>query len=161
MAKMIEAWGEVKSLQDWLRDARCNPELTYDVLRRRIGRPGEMSIPEIAITFPVIGGAMKGDTKERVRDRHLKAKERYKGFILAQKVREKYAAGVDRAEIRDRFDISENYLQKIISQQVYFNAHWEVCRPGEVPEHFKELKRICEDVKDSTQGLEKFAGDIK
>lgn len=158
---MYEAWNTVKTVQEWLLDARCHPELDMDSLRKRLKRSGPLSIPEMALKTPVIKGAGLGDTKERVRDRNLKAKERYKNFVLAQKVREKHAAGVDRAEIRERFDISENFLAKIISGTVYFNGHWNLCRPGEVPEHFKELKRACEDVKDATRGLEEFSGDLK
>ena len=158
---MYECWGKLLTVQEMLLDARCHPELDYDSLRKRLKRGGPLSIPEMALITPIIKGAGRGDTKERIRDRNLKSKERYKGFVLAQKVREKHAAGVDRAEIRERFDITENYLAKIISGQVYFNGHWQMCRPGEVPEHFKAIKRQCEDVKDATRGLEEYSGDLK
>lgn len=156
MANLIQSFGEVKELMEWLSDTRCNPELTYDVLRRRIQRGGEFSIPEIAITSPVIKGAQKGDTKERIRSRKLKAKERYKGFVMAKKVREKYASGIDRAEIKSRFDITEGTLQKIISHQMYYNIHWDLCSPGEVPEYFKEIQHECEYVPGAKDGLEKY-----
>lgn len=146
MATMITAWGEDKSIMDWLADVRCHPELTYDVLRRRLQRGGEFSISEIALTTPVIKGAQAGDTKARVEDRRKKEMERYKGFVLAKKVRERYNAGVDRAEIRERFDISEGQLQKIISGQMYYNIHWDACPSGGVPDHFVSLKRRAEHV---------------
>lgn len=160
MAEYYEAWGVVKTVQEWLLDARCHPELDMDSLRKRLKRNGPLSIPEMALRTPIIKGNQVGDTKERVRDRLLKAKERYKNFVLAKKVREKHAAGVERSEIRERFDISENFLAKIISGTVYFNWAWDTCLPGEVPEHFKELKHLCEDVKDATRGLEEFAGGV-
>lgn len=156
MAVMITAWNEEKTVMDWLADKRCNPELTYDVLRRRLARGGEFSIPEIAITHPVIKGAQTGDTKARIKEREKKALERYKGFVLAKKVREKYNAGVDRAEIKERYDISESQLQKIISGQMYFNTHWDECRPNEVPEHFNELKRKSEYLPGSDDLTKKY-----
>lgn len=158
---MIEAWSEVKSVQDWLMDKRCHPEVTYDSLRKRLKRPGPLSIPEMALTTPIIKGAQTGDTKERVRDRTLKAKERYRGFVMAQKVREKHAAGVERSEIRDRFDITEGVLQKIVSGQLYYNWAWDACKVGQVPDHFKSLKHTCEDVYGATEGLEEFSGGVK
>jgi hypothetical protein len=156
MSELIECFGEAKTIMDWLLDKRCHPEMSYDVLRKRLKRPSEMSIPEMALTVPVIKGAQVGDTKARAAERKKKARERYKMFVLCQKVRDRYNAGVERAEIKARFDISESYLQKIISGQYGFNGHWDICKPGEVPEHFKKLKEECESLPGVNDGLEKY-----
>lgn len=156
MTEIITCFGDHKEIMGWLADLRCHPEISYDVLRKRLKRSGPLSIPEMAITTPVIKGAQRGDTAARTRDRKLKIKERYKGFVLAKKVREKYDAGVDRADIKQRFDITEGFLQKIISKQYYWNIHWEMCRPGECPEHFKEVKYELEYVPGAKDGLEKY-----
>lgn len=153
---LIEAWGETKTVQDWLLDHRVNPEVTYDVIRRRIMRGGEMSIPEIAITYPVIKGAQKGDTKARVEDRKRKQRERYKKFVVAKKVRERYNAGVEKAEIKERFCLTESQYQKIISHLEFFNIHWDRCPSGTVPDHFKEIQKDTEEVHGATAGLEKY-----
>ena len=157
---MIEAFGEVKDIMGWLADTRCHPEVSYDVARKRLKRGGGLSIPEMAFTTPVVKGAQRSDTTARSRDRKLKIKERYKGFVLAKKVREKYDAGVDRADIKHRFDITEGFLQKIISKQYYWNIHWEMCRPGECPDHFKEVKHDLEYVPGAKDGLEKYKEEV-
>lgn len=157
---MIECFGgELKDIMGWLSDLRCSPEMSYDVLRRRLKRPGPLSIPEIALTTPVIRGAQRGDTALRVKSRKLKMKERYKGFVLAKKVREKHESGVDRADIRNRFDITEGFLQKIISRQYYWNQWWELCKPGDCPDHFKDIKHELEYVPGAKDGLEKYTND--
>ena len=153
---MVEAWGETKTIQDWLLDHRVNPEVTYDVLRRRIKRGGGMAIPEVAITYPVIKGAQKGDTKARVEDRKRKQKERYKKFVVAKKVRERYNAGVEKAEIKERFSLTESQYQKIISHMEFFNIHWDKCGSGQVPPHFAELQREVEGMYGAKVGLEKY-----
>lgn len=153
---IVTSWDIDKPLQDWLSDNRIHPEVTYDVLRRRLKRGGEMSIPEIALTTPVIKGSQKGDTKARIAERERKAKERYKNFVLAQRVRERYNKGVDKADIKSRFGITESAYQKIISHTEWWNIHWEVCKPGEVPEHFKELQRKVESVHGANEGLERY-----
>ncbi len=153
---LIEAWGDTKTVQEWLADNRVHPELTYDALRRRLKRGGEMSIPEIALTTPVIKGAQKGDTKVRINERERKSKERYKNFVIAQKVRERYNNGVDKADIKQRFGLTESAYQKIISHTEWWNIHWEICRPGNVPDHFKEIRNKVEGVDGATDGLEKY-----
>ena len=142
---MITSWNETKEIQEWLGDNRIHPEMTYDALRRRLRRGGELSIPEVAMTTPVIKGAMRGDTRARMIERKRKAKERYKNFVTAQKVRERYNNGMDKADIKSRFGLTESGYQKIISKTEWWNIHWETCRPGQVPEHFKEIKKEVDD----------------
>mgnify|MGYP006053032273 FL=1 len=153
---LIEAWSISKDIMEWLRDNRVHPEITYDTLRRRLRRGGELSIPEMAITTPVIKGAQKGDTKARTLERKRKAKERYKNFVTAQKVRERYNNGMDKADIKSRFGLTESGYQKIISKTEWWNIHWEVCRPGTVPEHFNEIKKEVEDVYGAKDGLDQY-----
>ena len=153
MSEMISCFGEIKDIMGWLSDVRCHPEISYDVLRKRLKRGGPISIPEVAITTPVIKGSQRGDTAARIRSRKLKIRERYKGFVLAKKVREKYDSGIDRAEIRNRFDITEGFLQKIISKQYYWNIHWELCKTGDAPDHFKDVQHELEHVPGAKDGL--------
>lgn len=150
---MITSWNEDKEIMQWLSDNRVHPEITYDVIRRRLRRGGELSIPEMALTTPVIKGSQKGDTKARTAERKRKAKERYKNFVTAQKVRERYDNGMEKADIKSRFGLTESGYQKIISKTEWWNIHWEVCRPGHVPEHFNEVKKEVEDVFGATDGL--------
>lgn len=156
MSEMIEAFGELKTPMDWICDSRVNPELSWDVLRKRLNRGGGLSIPEVAITTPVIKGAQRGDTAQRTRDRQLKAKERYKGFVLSQKVRERYEAGVDKADIKQRFDLTESLFNKIIGLQCFYNFHWSICKVGQVPPHFKDIQKMCEYIPGAKDGLEKY-----
>jgi len=153
---IIEAWNESKTIMDWLFDSRCHPEVSYDVLRRRLKRGGPLSIPEIALTTPVIKGAQKGDTKARVQEREMKSVERYKMFVLCKKIREKYNAGVERSEIKERFDISESFLQKVISNQYGANYWWNACGINQVPEHFKDIKQKVEYVPGAKDGLQLY-----
>jgi len=158
----VVAWGECKSVIGWIDDHRCHPEITYDIARKRLFREGPLSIPELALTTPCSKGAQVGDSKQRVKARRKKEIERYKNFVLCQKVREKYEAGVDRADIKSRFDITESFLQKVISHQIYYNAAWGSCRPGEVPDHFKALKQECEYLPGVKTGLKEYeVTDVK
>jgi hypothetical protein len=152
--ELIKSWEEEKTVLEWLADFRCHPEMNYDSLRKRLKRGGPLSIPEMALTTPVIKGAQVGDTKLRVKERETKAVERYKGFVLAQKVRERYDKGVERSEIKERFDISENTLQKIISKQYFWNIHWDL-PVGKVPDHFRDLKSKCEYIPGVTEEVHK------
>jgi hypothetical protein len=153
---IVTSWGIDRTIQEWLADNRIHPEITYDVIRRRLKRGGELSIPEIALTTPVIKGAQKGDTKARTMERKRKAKERYKNFVTAQKVRERYNNGMDKADIKHRFGLTESAYQKIISNTEWWNIHWEACRPGQVPPHFEEIRKEVEDVYGAKDGLDSF-----
>ena len=159
MAELYEVFGAVMTAQEMLMDKRCHPELDWDIIRKRLKRGGSLGIPEMAMTVPLVKGAQVGDTKERIRDRKLKAREKYKAFVLAKKVREKYNAGVDRAEIRERYDITEGFLQKIIGKTVLFNWAWDLCGPDQVPDHFKELKKELEDVHGAKDGLDSIINE--
>jgi hypothetical protein len=155
-AQIITSWGISKSLMEWLDDARCNPEVTYDVLRRRIMRSGPLSIPEIALNTPVIKSASPRDTAARIKDRKLKQKERYKMFVLCQNVRHKYDAGVDKKDIKERYDITESMYNKIVARQYGYNWAWGDLPPGRVPEHFSAIKAELEFVPGAKDGLEKY-----
>lgn len=156
MSELIQCFGEMKDIMSLLEDTRCHPEMSYDALRKRLKRGGPLSIPEIALTTPLIKGSQRGDTKQRIQDRKLKQRELYKKFVLAQNVRAKYEAGVEKAEIKQRFDLTESYYNKIIGHQYNYNIHWSMCRPGEVPEHFKEIKRDLEYVPGAKDNLQKY-----
>lgn len=157
-AQMVESWGEVKTVMEWLDDKRCHPEVTYDVLRRRLSpsRPGPLSIPEMALITPVIKGASKADSKQRIHDRKLKQRERYKMFVLCQAVRAKYNSGVDKADIKQRYDLTESMYNKIIAKQYGYNWAWDTL-PGKVPDIFKPIKDELEYVPGAKDGLEKYA----
>lgn len=155
-AQMITAWGETKDLMSWLNDQRCHPEVTYDSLRKRISRKGELSIPEIALTTPIIKSASPRDTAARIKDRKLKQRERYKMFVLCQNVRHKYEAGVDKVDIKQRYDITESMYNKIVARQYGYNWAWGDLPPGRVPEHFKTIKEELEFVPGAKDGLEKY-----
>lgn len=155
-AQMITAWGETKDLMSWLNDQRCHPEVTYDSLRKRISRNGPLAIPEMALTTPIIKGSQKGDTAVRVKDRKLKQRERYKMFVLCQAVRQKYDSGIDKADIKERYDITESMYNKIIARQYGYNWAWGDLPPGRVPEHFREIKESLEFVPGAKDGLEKY-----
>ena len=153
---IITAWNEAKDLVDWINnDFRVHPELTYDDVRKRLKRSGPLSIPEMALTTPVIKGAQKGDTKARIKDRRRKQRERYKNFALAKKVRERYSRGVDREDIKARFGIKENFLQKIISNLIYCNVHWlSLDGTTKVPDHFSEVRDEVDTLPTASDGLE-------
>jgi len=156
-ARMITAFGgECKTIMEWLDDKRCHPEVTYDVLRRRLSRPSGLAIPEIALTTPVCKGSQVGDNKQRVKDRKLKERERYKMFVLCQNVRHKYEAGVDKKDIKERYDITESMYNKIVARQYGYNWAWGDLPPGRVPEHFKTIKEELEYVPGAKDGLEKY-----
>lgn len=155
--QMVEIFGEVKSLMQWMDDKRCHPEVTWDVARKRLKRiNGGLALPELAITVPVSKGAQPGDTKERVRNRKLKERERYKMFVLCQNVRHKYEAGVDKKDIKERYDITESMYNKIVARQYGYNWAWGDLPPGRVPEHFKTIKEELEFVPGAKDGLEKY-----
>ena len=155
-AQVITAWGETKSIMEWLDDKRCHPEVSYDSLRKRLKRSGPLSIPEMALTTPIIKGSQRGDTAVRIKDRKLKQKERYKMFVLCQNVRHKYEAGVDKKDIKERYDITESMYNKIVARQYGYNWAWGDLSPGRVPDHFKEIKESLEFVPGAKDGLEKY-----
>lgn len=156
-AQMITAFNETKSVMEWLDDKRCHPENSYDVVRKRCSRSGELSIPEIALTTPVIKSAGPRDTKERIRDRKLKERERYKMFVLCQAVRDKYERGIEKADIKERYDLTESMYNKIVSRQYGYNWAWGDLPPGKVPEHFQKTKEELEFVPGAKDGLEEYA----
>ncbi len=157
--QMLTAFGgECKPIMERLDDKRCHPELSYDVLRKRLKRGGQLSIPEMALTVPIIKGASKGDSAARIKDRKLKQKERYKMFVLCQNVRHKYEAGVDKKDIKERYDITESMYNKIVARQYGYNWAWGDLSPGRVPDHFKEIKESLEFVPGAKDGLEKYQG---
>lgn len=155
-AQVITAWGESKDIMSWLDDKRCHPEVSYDSLRKRLKRSGPLSIPEMALTTPIIKGSQRGDTAVRIKDRKLKQKERYKMFVLCQNVRHKYEAGVDKKDIKERYDITESMYNKIVARQYGYNWAWGDLSPGRVPDHFKEIKESLEFVPGAKDGLEKY-----
>lgn len=156
-ARMITAFGgECKTIMEWLDDKRCHPEVTYDVLRRRLGRSSGLAIPEIALTTPVCKGSQVGDNKQRVKDRKLKERERYKMFVLCQNVRHKHSIGQDKKDIKERYDITESMYNKIVARQYGYNWAWGDLSPGRVPDHFKEIKESLEFVPGAKDGLEKY-----
>jgi hypothetical protein len=129
----ISAWGETKTVMDFLNDTRIEPSLTRDVIVKRIKR-GER--PEIALTKGVCDEAKAGDTKKRREAREQKMEQRARMFLLAQEVRKKYELGLESAEIMNRYDISKSQFEKFISGNEYYNIWW---RGDNVPDKFKDI----------------------
>ena len=129
---IAEAWGQAKDLMDWLEDQRIHPEITRDVLVKRIKRGW---VPEDALTTPVIKGAAVGDSKTRIKAREEKMLHRARMFVLGQTVRRKYNAGVDVATLMERYTLSKSQVEKIVSKNEHYNIHWE---GNKIPESFKE-----------------------
>lgn len=129
----ISAWGETKSIYDFLNDVRIHPSITRDVLVKRIKRG---FIPEIALTKGVCDEARLGDTKVRRKAREEKALYRTEMFLLAQEVRRKYNAGVESVDIQQRYNLSKSQVEKFISGNEYYNIHWA---GSNIPDEFKEL----------------------
>lgn len=129
----ISAWGETKTVMDFLNDTRIEPSLTRDVIVKRIKR-GER--PEIALTKGVCDEAKAGDTKKRREAREQKMEQRARMFLLAQEVRKKYELGLESAEIMNRYDISKSQFEKFISGNEYYNVHWS---GNSVPDKFKDI----------------------
>lgn len=119
----ITAFNESKELMDWITlDTRVHPELTRDVVVKRIKRAW---IPEVALITPIDKGAQIGDTKARAASRKEKAEYRYKMFKLAQEVRYKHAAGIEIHEICSRYKLSKSQVSKMVSKCEWYNIHWE------------------------------------
>lgn len=119
----ITAFNESKDIMEWITsDNRIHPEVTRDVLSKRIKR-GE--IPEVALITPVVKGAGAGDTKARKKARQEKFDARYKMFKLAQEVRYKHAAGIEVYEICSRYNLSKSQVEKMASKNEWYNIHWE------------------------------------
>lgn len=137
---IIAAFNESKDLMDWLCDTRIHPEVSRDVLVKRIKRGW---IPEVALTTPVIKGSQAGDDKARKRAREEKMKHRFKMFRVAQNVRLKNAAGVEHKDIMDRYNISKSQVEKMVTKNEYYNVHWEGTR---IPDHFAEVQEAVEAV---------------
>lgn len=141
----ISAWGETKTVMDFLNDTRIEPSLTRDVIVKRIKR-GER--PEIALTKGVCDEAKAGDTKKRREAREQKMEQRARMFLLAQEVRKKYELGLESAEIMNRYDISKSQFEKFISGNEYYNIWW---RGDNVPDKFKDIVEKIKNEKRSTK----------
>lgn len=137
---IIAAFNESKDMMDWLEDIRVHPEISRDVLVKRIKRGW---IPEVALTTPVIKGSQSGDDKARKRAREDKMKHRFKMFRVAQNVRLKNAAGVEHKDIMKRYDLSRSQVEKMVTKNEYYNIHWS---GTQTPAHFKEIQKAVEEV---------------
>lgn len=137
----ITAWGETKSIMDFLSDPRIEPSLTRDVIVKRIKRG---MVPEIALTKGVCDESRAGDTRKRREARDEKLEQRVRMFLLAQEVRKKYEAGVEGPDIMERYDISKSQYEKFISGNEYYNIHWGGTN---VPEKFKDMVKKIKDKK--------------
>lgn len=130
---------ECKDIMDWItNDKRVHPEVTYDVLKKRIKRGW---VPELALTTPVIKGNLTGDSRARKKAREDKMVYRFKMFRLAQEIRRKHGQGVEQKEIMDRYAVSKSQVEKAVSKSEWFNVHFE---GASVPDHFKEIQNIVE-----------------
>lgn len=137
---IIAAFNDSKDLMDWLEDTRIHPELSRDVLVKRIKRGW---IPEVALTTPVIKGSQVGDDKARKKARMDKMKHRFKMFRVAQDVRRKVSSGVEHRDVMKRYDLSKSQVEKMVTKNEYYNVHWE---GSSVPAHFKEVHKLVEEV---------------
>lgn len=130
---LVEAFQESKELIDWITlDHRVHCELTFSAVAKRIKRGW---VPELALTTPIVKGARKGDTKQRVKAREDKLRHMAKMFRLAQLVREKHEKGVEVLELQNRYALSKSQVEKIVSKNEHYNIHW---RNRNIPEQFKE-----------------------
>lgn len=136
---IFDAFGDSKDIMEWLEDVRIHPEITRDVLSKRIRRGMES---QTALTKPVIKGAAIGDTKKRISAREEKTLHRVKMFKLAQKVRMQYEKGIAIEELMDRFGLSKSQVNKIAGKQEWYNCHW---RGNKIPDGYETL---AEKVKD-------------
>ena len=139
---LIEAFNTQKDIMEWLDDARINPEVTRDVLAKRIKRGTN---PEAAITTPVIKGARKGDTKDREKARLEKMEKRLKMFRLAQKIRNQYEKGLSVEELIERHGVSQSQINKISGKQEWYNLHW---RGFKIPEKYQQQIKNMEEKKE-------------
>lgn len=137
----ITAWGETKSVMDFLNDTRIEPSLTRDVIVKRIKRG---MVPEIALTKGVCDESRAGDTKKRREARDEKLEQRVRMFLLAQEVRRKYDAGVEGPDIMQRYDLSKSQYEKFISKNEYYNIHWD---GSSVPDKFKDIVKEIKEQK--------------
>ena len=137
----ITAWGETKSVMDFLNDTRIEPSLTRDVIVKRIKRG---MVPEIALTKGVCDESRAGDTKKRREARDEKLEQRVRMFLLAQEVRRKYDAGVEGPDIMQRYDLSKSQYEKFIIKNEYYNIHWD---GSSVPDKFKDVVKEIKEQK--------------
>lgn len=146
---IIEAFGKKKNLMDWLDDKMIHPEITRDVLAKRMKR-GSMN-GETALTKPVIKGAAVGDTKQRIEAREDKMKHRVKMFKVAQKVRSEYDNGILIEDIMNRHGLSKSQVLKINSRMEWYNFHWAGTKTPDDYKPYEKEEKIKNDERISAQ----------
>lgn len=140
---IIEAFGSKKGIMEWLDDPRIHPEITRDVLVKRIRR--SKWDHERALTTPVMKGARKGDTKLRIEARKDKMKRHVRMFKMAQKVRREYDNGLMVEEIMDRHGISKSQVNKISAKMEWYNTHWSNSRTPDSYKVYLDEENVVED----------------